>query len=236
MQFLGLLQLAFSVWMLVDAIKRGAPWYWFLVILMPIGAVAYFFAVKVQDFTPAAKRLLVRPASLASLEDLVEQTPSLDNKVRLAQALHDRRKFERARELFAEVLERAPGDKEALHGHALCCLETGRRDDARDALERLVEAEFSFRDNQAVYDLGRIYWEDDRKDETVDLLRRAATGTLLEPRVRLVRYLLELDRKDEARTVLERAVLAYHRSPRFVRRRDRSWANRARRLLRQMRR
>lgn len=234
MHLLGLLQLAFTVWMLVDAIKRGAPWYWFLIILMPIGAVAYFFVVKIHDFTPAARRLLERPASLAALEHLAAQTPSIDNKIRLAQALHDRGKYERARDLFAEVLERAASDREALYGYGSCCLETGRRDAARDALERLVEAEFSFRDHRAVYDLGRIYWEDDRRDEAVELLQRAARGTLLEPRVRLARCLVEMGREDEARTLLADGLQEYRHSPGFVRRRDRYWASKARRLLRQI--
>ena len=41
----------FSVWMIFDAIRRGAELYWYLVILLlPFGALIYFLLVKVRDY------------------------------------------------------------------------------------------------------------------------------------------------------------------------------------------
>ena len=42
-------QSAFSLWMIVDAIRRGAAYYWYPVIALPFGEFVYFFVVKIHD-------------------------------------------------------------------------------------------------------------------------------------------------------------------------------------------
>ncbi len=44
------LSYAFSIWMVVDAFKRGAEHYWYLIIFCPFGEWIYFFLVKIHDF------------------------------------------------------------------------------------------------------------------------------------------------------------------------------------------
>ena len=48
---LYLAQAGLTIWMLMDANRRGVEGYWFWLILgfQPIGAWAYFFAYKVKD-------------------------------------------------------------------------------------------------------------------------------------------------------------------------------------------
>jgi hypothetical protein len=46
-----ILSYAFSIWMLVDAYKRGAQGWWIVIILVPLGEWVYFFVVKMQDFS-----------------------------------------------------------------------------------------------------------------------------------------------------------------------------------------
>lgn len=65
MPILFLLKIAFSLRMLTDAIKRGAPTWWYFLLFFPLGAVAYFLVVNVHDFGPAA-RVMLRDALLAS--------------------------------------------------------------------------------------------------------------------------------------------------------------------------
>ncbi len=50
MPVLLILSYAFSIWMIVDAFKRGADHYWFLIIFCPFGEWVYFFLVKIHDF------------------------------------------------------------------------------------------------------------------------------------------------------------------------------------------
>ena len=50
MHILLLLSYAFSIWMIVDAYKRGAEHFWYLIIFFPLGEWIYFFLVKIHDF------------------------------------------------------------------------------------------------------------------------------------------------------------------------------------------
>ena len=49
-QIIGLLQLAFTIWMMVDAYHRSVEqfWYWIILLFQPIGAWAYFFSIKLH--------------------------------------------------------------------------------------------------------------------------------------------------------------------------------------------
>ncbi len=55
------LSYAFSIWMMVDAYKRGASHFWYLIIFIPFGEWVYFFLVKAQDFK--FSKLFSRPGS-----------------------------------------------------------------------------------------------------------------------------------------------------------------------------
>jgi hypothetical protein len=96
-QVLYLAQGAFTIWMLVDAYRRGAESYWFLVILfLPgLGAWAYFFVVKVGDF-PGLRdwSFLQRRPPLEELRYKAEQTPTLTNRLALAERLVELRDYE----------------------------------------------------------------------------------------------------------------------------------------------
>jgi len=233
MHVLLLLKIAFSLWMLTDAIKRGAPTWWYFLIFFPLGAVAYFLLVKVRDFEPAARKLLTRPVTIADLERNLRLTASVENEVVLAQALHDAGRFSEAGAGFERALDQAPNDRQALYGYALCCAEVNRVDVAIDALEQVVDADFTFRNFEAVYALARMYWQKERYDEAMEWLRRVVrSGTLLEPRVHLGKCMIERGQHDEAVLYLRAALDSYEQSPRFVRRRDRHWARVALGLLR----
>jgi hypothetical protein len=41
---------AFSLWMLIDAYRRNADQFWYVIILVPLGEWAYFFLVKIRDY------------------------------------------------------------------------------------------------------------------------------------------------------------------------------------------
>ena len=74
----------FYIWMLIDAIRRRVPFYWYLIILfVPFGAFIYFGLLKLPELMgrkPAAPGLPGVPVSAGpSVEELAElarQTPS----------------------------------------------------------------------------------------------------------------------------------------------------------------
>jgi hypothetical protein len=55
------LSYAFSIWMVVDAFKRGAQSWWIVIIFVPFGEFVYFFVVKAKDYRGAFTRMSPEP-------------------------------------------------------------------------------------------------------------------------------------------------------------------------------
>src|SRR5215471_3912710 len=89
----GIITVVMTVWMLVDAYRRGAEGFWLYVILfLPgLGAWAYFFAVKLPAWRGGRSwslpAFLHRGPSLDDLRYHAEQTPTLANHLALAERL-----------------------------------------------------------------------------------------------------------------------------------------------------
>ena len=55
---------ALKLWMLIDAAQRGAPYYWFCVIVcVPFGSLVYFFMVKAPEMGIGTGSTRYRPVS-----------------------------------------------------------------------------------------------------------------------------------------------------------------------------
>src|SRR5947209_17539725 len=94
-------QAAFTVWMLVDATRRGVEpsSYWFIFLVQPVGTWAYFFVHKMKDF-PRASRWFAdvfhRRPSLEELHHRMEQSPTPANWLELGQRLVELEEYEEA--------------------------------------------------------------------------------------------------------------------------------------------
>src|SRR5437762_11898143 len=86
-------QVAFTLWMFIDAYHRRVEqfWMWVIIFFQPIGTWLYFAVVKVPSFRlPRAlnsKPVWQRRLSLAELRYRVERTPTVMNRVALAERL-----------------------------------------------------------------------------------------------------------------------------------------------------
>ncbi|HJK95485.1 MAG TPA: tetratricopeptide repeat protein [Polyangiaceae bacterium LLY-WYZ-15_(1-7)] len=237
MHVLFLLQTAVSLWMLVDIMRRRADRMWFFIVLMPFGEVAYFFAVVLPDLRRKGffEGLFQRAPTVAELRRAYAETPSHENRLRLAQGLHDAGAVEEAGGLFEEVLAQHPEDRDALYGFAQCAIAVGEDDAAIDALEDLVALDIAYLEYAPAVDLVESYWHVGRQDEALELAEGLCRKSQrVGPRAVYATYLIELGRDEEARKLLRRGLETYASSPSFVRRRDRADAQAARALLRKL--
>lgn len=237
MHILFLLQTLFSIWMLVDAIRRGAEQFWWLIVMIPFGEVAYFIAVVLPDIQGGnhalSKLFTGRPPSLKELRRDFAQTPSHQNRVRLAQGLHDAELYEEALSVFADILGREPEDRAALHGYARCCAETEDIEQAIDALTHLFDLDKTYLDHEPAFMLARLLRESGDSEAAIEVLEGLSSSVhRLAPHVELGSYLIDEGRAADARRVLKSALDVYESSPRAIRRQDGRAARRARRLLR----
>ena len=232
------LQSLFTVWMVVDAIQRRAERYWYAVIVfVPFGSIVYFFMVKVHD--PQFRGLreffanFGKPkATLEFLSHQAAESPSLANKLALAQGLFDARMYEEAGRGFEQVLMADDENKDALYGLALCRLEHKDLAGAVAPLEALIEIKPSYREYAAYPRLAYVLQRSEQGGAALTLLAELVRKS---PRVthRLIyaRYLRDAQKLDEARLQLELALREHEHAPRYQQRQDSAAARNARALL-----
>ena len=239
-RILFFLQTGFSLWLVVDAIRRGAAYYWYPVIMMPFGEWVYFFTIKVHDpeFDWARelyKRLTTKKVTLEERRHRARESPSYANKVELAQALHDTGAYSEAVELFAEALAMHAESREALYGLALAHSALGDYEQATLRLTELIELDSSFRDYAAYSDLAHVLTQGGRLQDVHVLLEGLVTKSpRIAHRVLYAHYLLAGEKKDEAREQLEAGLREYDHAPKYGQRKNRVWARRAKQMLKQV--
>lgn len=234
--------IAFRIWMLVDAIRRRPPFYWYLIIFfVPFGDFIYFAMVKLPGGNmPAAAQPLAASAavlgpSLDELERRARETPSELNKLAYADALAAELRPAEAADRYRDVLRQAPDSKEALHGLARCLLALGRPQEAVEELAHLMEVEPTFRDYSAALDYAEALWQSNQQDDAIGLLTGlVSVSKRINHRMALAHYLKERGDSATAKNELDQALRDFATQPDFVQRRDRRWADRARKLLAEM--
>lgn len=237
MHFFFLLQTAFSLWMLVDAVQRGARYYWLWIIMMPFGELAYFLAVKIHDppFRRLKQRYAERPATLKELRYAASRSPSIQNRLLLAQALHDKQEYSEAAELFREIIASDCAEKRALYGLGRCLLETKQTREAVEAMQDLVQRDFEYEDFQPVECLAQLYWESGEREKAVELMRKTVRKSQrLRHILQLAHYLRHEEQHGSAREMLREALEDHENAPKYVRRAERAWAKKARSILREL--
>jgi hypothetical protein len=237
-QVLYLAQAAFTIWMLVDAYRRGAEQYWFLVILFVpvIGSWAYFFVVKVADFSGLRDwSFLQRRPALEELRYRAEQMPTLTNRLALAERLVEVRDYEEAVPHLEAVLAQEPDLSQPRYLLALCRAEEGQADQAVPLLEKLIARDRTWSNYAAWHLLIRIQGEHGAGDKALATCRELARlAPTLQHQCLLAERLLAEGNDDEARELLQRSLEEHQYAPGFIRRRNRRWASRARQLQKQI--
>jgi hypothetical protein len=236
-QVLSLLQLAFVVWMVVDAYQRRAEpfWYWIILLFQPIGAWIYFFAVKARTLRlPGARPAAAggRKLSLAELRYRVERAPTVANRLALAERLIDQGDHTGAIPHLETVLAVEPDYCAALHALAECRLATGAAEQAVAPLERLVGRDRRWENYRAWRTLIDVHQARGRAAEALAACRELESGSpTLENKCLLAEHLLASGVPPEAVKLLGQALEDYRYAPWGARWRDRRWAREARRLL-----
>jgi hypothetical protein len=234
----GLLALAFNIWMLVDAIRRGADYYWFLIIaFVPFGSLIYFFMVRMRDpdvrqASSRLKEIVTGPVPLETLQARFADSPSAVNELALAQGLGEAGQWKEAGEHFEHVLKRRPKDPEALFGYGVSLLESDRPREAAVPLADLVDDHPAYRDYAAYPELAAAYQKLGQPEEAVELFRSLHRQS---PRLRhavwLAEALVSVGNTDEAKELLETALRRSHDGPAHARKADRPWRKQAEQML-----
>ena len=240
MRLLQLIGLAFTIWMIVDAFRRRAEFWWFLIIILfgPLGALIYFLMVKLQDYDVGRLKRALSGGPAGSLSELAyraQETPSVSNKLAFGDALAQAERYGEASDVYREILRKDEANKQALHGIARSLLGAGRAAEACEHFQRLLEMDNSYADYSAALDYGEALWQSGQKEDAIELLTGLVrASSRINHRVALGHYLMLSERKGEAKDVLELALRDHEHSPAFVKKRDQKWAARAEKMVREL--
>ncbi len=232
---LYLAQAALTIWMLVDANRRGVDGYWFWIILaiQPVGAWAYFFLFKVKDFRGGwLGNLFHRRPSIAELRHRAERTPTAANRLDLGERLVELKEYDEAVPHLQAMLAREPEHCRALFALAQAERGLGRTDQAVPLLQRLIVHQPGWGDYQAWRLLVETCREAGKPDAALahgrELIRVAPS---LQHRCLLAECLLDAGQTVEARKMLQQGLDDYQYLTGTSRGRDRRWVGKAKQLL-----
>jgi tetratricopeptide (TPR) repeat protein len=157
----------FMVWMCLDCIQRREHFIWIIImiILFPVGAVAYFFVVKnrageskaPQGFSPTPIRKEVETEETLQLKELIGKFHKAYHYEKLGQVYMEQQKFEMGIPQFEEAIQRDPEMLEARYGLAKCLHGLGNYEDAGIALEKLTSIDKKYDYGNAIFGLAECY-------------------------------------------------------------------------------
>ena len=154
------------VWMSLDCIQRREHFIWIIImiILFPVGAVAYFFVVKnrvggkaLGSLAPTPIRREVETEETLQLKDLIRKFHKAYHYEKLGQVYIDQNKFDLAIPQFEEAIQRDPEMMEARYGLAKCFHGLSRYEEAAVALEKLTAIDKKYDYGNAIFGLAESY-------------------------------------------------------------------------------
>lgn len=197
----------------IHVVRTGQQmyWLWILVIGGPLGAAIYFLAVIVPEFAGgraargvgrAAQNALDPERDYRNAVRALDDTPTLGNRMRVAQAAEALGRWSDAEQQWALSLEGHGADDAAvLMGHARVLLELGRWAEALQRLEQLKALGREGETPQVRLAFARAYEGLGRNDDADAAYRFAADRVPgLEAGGRYVAFLAKVGRKADAET------------------------------------
>ena len=158
----------FMVWMCMDCIQRREHFIWIviMIVLFPVGAVAYFFVVKNRvgvkvpgspGPAPTPIRREVETEETLQLKDLIGKFHKAYHYEKLGQVYIEQKKYDMAIPQFEEAIQRDPEMMEARYGLAKCYHGQNNYEEAATALEKLTAIDKKYDYGNAIFGLAECY-------------------------------------------------------------------------------
>lgn len=195
----------------VHVVRTGQPYFWLWIVLAfgPLGAAVYFIVVVLPELaggrtargvTRAAAQALDPERDYRNAARALEETPTVGNRMRLAQAAEALGRWQDAEAQWAQCIANGwSEDPAVLMGHARALLELSRFDEALARLEQLKALGREGETPQATLEFARAY-EGLGRNAEADAAYRACVDRVpgLEAGGRYVAFLAKTNRRTDA--------------------------------------
>jgi tetratricopeptide (TPR) repeat protein len=224
----------FSIWMLVDAIRRR-EYLWVFLILAGLG-FWYFFYVYRGSASATQGFELPGAAKRKRIKELQAQIHHLDNAVHhfyLGDIYFRQGKFPLAEKCYRAALERDAKDIDARAHLGQCLLRQKRAAEARPWLEGVCAEDPKHDFGYSMMALAETLTALGEQDAALAVwLKVTAQHSYARAKVQLAELYLAKGRMEPARVELTEVLTDDAHAPSFQRKRDRVWVRRARSLVR----
>jgi hypothetical protein len=237
--FLLVLLSGFTVWMGVEAIRRGqaSSWLWIILFFGPVGAAVYFFS---EYLGGRFGRVVFRPRKVSAndlrrAEAEVRRFDSGATWVDYASLLRASRDYPRAIEAAGKAVERSPASLDARYELGLALLAAERHGEAATALEAVVAQDRNFDSGDAFYAMARAQFGAGRLEAARDSFREMESRSS-RPEILYEMAGLEarLGDREAAARCLTRIIQEAELVPPYLQRNVKPWVSRARKGLRKL--
>jgi hypothetical protein len=232
----GLLLQAAAV---IHFIRRRPDTYWLWVILFlgPIGALVYLFAEVFPDIGLLNQSFkgISRRKRISALELTIRDNPSAGNYEELGELYMEDGKLQLARAAFDKAIAARSNTLDCFYRRGVCAILLGDAAGALPDLEKVVAKEPNYDFNRAPALLAQTYAMTGEKEKAEALFRRVTvTSTLSETYLNFADLLASEGRHAEAREWAQKVLDKEPTMPRYLRRRERPWSQRARKTLKRL--
>lgn len=217
-------------------IRRRPDTYWLFIILFlgPVGALVYLCVEAVPDIGLAREsfKRFPRRKRIAELELAIRDNPSPGNYEELGELYMEDQKFRLARSAFDQAIAGRIGTLDAVYRRGVCAVELGDAAAALPDLERVVGQERGYDFGRAAGLLAHVYALTGEKEKSEALFRQiTVNSTLSETYLNFADALAAEGRNAEARQWAQKVLDKEPTMPGYLRRRERPWFRRARKLI-----
>ena len=175
------LALVFMVWMCIDCIQRKEHFIWIviMVVLFPVGAVAYYFAVKMKASGP--RPTIFESTRPAKQEPETEETLQLKEMIgkfhkayhyeKLGHTYLEQKRYELAISQFREAIQKDPEANDARYGLGKALHGMGQYAESAEVLEELIKIDRKFDYGNAIFGLAECYRMAGLEDKALETYR-----------------------------------------------------------------
>ena len=235
----ALLMFAFSIWMLVDAIRQR-EWIWALFILIGWGLAAIWYYFTVYRSSPSYMRGFQLPGAYnrKRIKELQSQIHHLDKAhhySQLGDIYFQQGKLDQAKTCYQASLERDPQDIDTRAHLGQCLLRQHHPAEARPLLEGVIAENPKHEYGYSLMALAETLTALGETDAAMKIWQQVTENhSYPRAKVQLAELYLAKNQRESALTELKDVVADDAHAPTFQRKRDRVWVRRAKGMLRKV--
>ena len=157
--------LVFMVWMCIDCIQRKEHFIWIviMVVLFPVGAVIYYFAVKNKGsrrgnlFALPSRPKEVESEETLQLKELIKKNHKAYHYEKLGTVYLDQKQYDLAIPQFQNAIEKDPEMNDARYGLGKSLHGARKYTEAAQVLEELIKIDKKYDYGNAIFGLAECY-------------------------------------------------------------------------------